>query len=235
MSFDIREKRTEKLKPIAGIGLGEEKKELEIADVCKKKTAAKNNSCTDKLPSAVNGVLERLLKGDTDMFESAETLRILMLNENYTLQQTSELVGIPLKQLCDKLSLLDFTPRERRYVKTLGFSECTAVAFAALEPKTRLCAFRHCRENKYDSRLALHYAKELLKAEKRKEAETESKNAPESKMSIKGIVRDAGLLINSLDRALGEAKKFGMNITKTQIPTPDGVKVVIDVANPRKK
>ena len=82
MSFDIREKRTEKLKPIAGIGLGEEKKELESADVCKKKTAAKNNSCTDKLPSAVNGVLERLLKGDTDMFESAETLRILMLNEN---------------------------------------------------------------------------------------------------------------------------------------------------------
>lgn len=235
MSFDIRDKRTEKLKPIAAIGLGEERKELEIADVCPKAMSAKNAVCTEKLPTAVNGALERLLMEDTDMFEAAQTLRLLMLNENYTLQQTSELVGIPLKQLCDKLTLLDFTPREKRYVKALGFSECTAVAFAKLEPKTRLFALRHCRENKYDSRLALDYVKQLFKSENGEGTETESRDAAKPKMNIKGIVRDAGLLLNSLDRALGEARKFGMNVTKTQVQTADGVKVVIDVANPHKK
>ena len=239
MSFDIRDKRTEKLKPIAGIGLGEERKKLEIADVCSGVIPENNAVGAEKLPTAVNGVLERLLRGDTDMFEAAETLRTLMLNENYTLQQTSELVGIPLKQLCDKLSLLDLTPREKRHIKALGFSECTAVAFAKLEPKTRIAAFRYCREKRYDSRLALHYVKELLKPENEKSAEMNTEmNTPDTskpKMNIKGIVRDAGLLLNSLDRALSEAKKFGMNVTKTQVQTADGVKVVIDVANPHKK
>ena len=254
VSFNINDEKTVRIKPIAGIGQSKLSAKTQGQGKTKQLTAS----------LTVKSAVECMLKSETDMFESACTIRDLMVLEHMSIEDASKVLGADISAIRDKLLLLDLTSRERKFIKKADYSECTAIAFAKLDKDERKKALKLCKTNGYNSVTALNYAISLLKnkSENNKNengkhnkltsenSKVEISKTPENqsaenisdnksiggkKAYIKGNISDMGLLYNSLDRVISIAKNAGVNIEKQKVDIPDGVEVVIRVHDAKKR
>ncbi len=215
MSFNMENKKTCVIKPVAKVF---EKNSKEPVSEC--------------VSSAVNC----LLKSDTDMFKSAETIRDLMVLEALSKVKVAEVLGTDVKTVDNKLKLLQLSTREQKYIKNLKYSECTAIKLANLSKQDRKAVFAYCRQNGYDSKRAWKYINAFVKT-KRNVLPEKIADATGQTGFAKGAKgkMPLGFFINSIDRVVALAKTAGFCVEKSSSVVPDGVEVVIKVRDDGKK
>ncbi len=167
-------------------------------------------SATKENSETVRSAVCAMLKPDCNMFTKGEIINALILLLDITEKDAANLLGLSQESIKRKKSLLCFSEKERTLILDAGLSEMTAALLASLSPVTRRFAVRHCAKNKLSLSRTKSYIEEITK-EKPSFRLHQNKEDTSKRLRF-GFVKDVGIVINSIERAVNTAKNSGFDV-----------------------
>ncbi len=167
--------------------------------------------CTNKENSeTVRSAVCAMLKPDCNMFTKGEIINALILLVDITEKDASKALGLSLESIKRKRALLCFSDKERKLILDAGLSEMTAELLSKLSPVTRRFAVKHCTKNKLSLSRTKEYIEQITNEKPSFRLYEKKKNG--SKRLKLGFVKDIGIVINSIERAVNTAKNSGFDV-----------------------
>lgn len=174
-----------------------------------------------KSSDAVRSAVCAMLKPDCDMFAKGEIINALMMLLKMSEKDVSEAIGLSQESIKRKRSLLCFSETERSLLRGAGISEMAAALLVPLPRVTRHFAVRHCAKNKMSISQTKAYIAEITGKKICLHHSGKKKNTT-MRLSL-GFLKDIGIVINSIERAVNTAKNSGFDVKYEKSESDDAL------------
>ena len=174
-------------------------------------------------------ILERLERGEHNMFEMAESFSLLMRDFQLTQEEIARKLGLSQSAVANKLRLLRLTQEERAYILQNGLTERHARALLRLtEEGQRRAVLQEVARHKLNVAQTEAKIDAFLTPERSSPPVfhiLESNGVQPRKFAM----RDLRPLYNSIDRTLSIFRKTGASVDCTHEESESGVRIVISI------
>ncbi len=186
--------------------------------------------CTDRENSdTVRSAVCAMLKPDCNMFTKGQIINSLMLLLCMNEKEASKALGLSIDSIKRKRLLLCFSDKEKKLMLDANFPEMAAALLAKLPPVTRHFAVRHCAKK----HLTLSQTKQYIEhiTQNRPSFKLSGANKVKSKQMKFGFVKDMGIILNSIERAINTAKDSGFDVKYEKSQTESALNISLVLAH----
>jgi len=186
--------------------------------------------CSDKESSdTVRSAVTAMLKPECDMFTKGQIINSLMLLLCMNEKDVSKALGLSIDSIKRKRLLLCFSDKEKKLMLDANFPEMAAALLAKLPPVTRHFAVRHCAKNHLTLSQTKRYIEHIT--QNRPSFRLSGTKKTKTKRMKLGFVKDIGIILNSIERAVNTAKDSGFDVKYEKNETESALNISLVLAH----